>query len=95
MKIKIEFLPFDKRTKKEMTQRQKDIGGSPPLAMTDANAFTGDTGEREKREAASSIVPGRGSMGDLTRRENTLKLSISEYWNGTLIATMEQYLLEL
>lgn len=55
-----------------------------PLAIADAEWYTGSEWERE-REAALLIVPVWESMEDWTRLENTLNLSISEYSNSALI----------
>lgn len=91
--LKRKVLPFDKRMKKDVTQKQREMFGRP-LAIADAEWYTGSEGERE-REAALLIVPVWESMADWTRLENTLNLSISEYSNSALIVTQVQNLMEI
>lgn len=79
--------------KKDVTQKQREMFGRP-LAIADAEWYTGSEGERE-REAALLIVPVWESMVDWTRLENTLNLSISEYSNSALIVTQVQNLMEI
>lgn len=55
-------LPFDKRMKKDVTQKQREMLGRP-LAIADAECYTGIVRERE-REAALLIVPVWESMED-------------------------------
>lgn len=91
--LKRNVLPFDKRMKKDVTQKQREMFGRP-LAIADAEWYTGSEGEREG--GRSIDCPGLGqSMVDWTRLENTLNLSISEYSNSALIVTQVQNLMEI